>query len=328
MAIESAAQLTRRASTRKATTRKAQQVPQITTLLAVLALLLAAGCGTTPPAGPGAQRNLAGSASADDLLAGAMRRQAVVQALPLVQAAAEKSPDRVDIVWLHTQLCTQVAGCESAPLEARLRKLDPGNAAAWIGALARARAQRDTAAESEILDAMGRSERFDLYWNTLVSRLAVAATRSAPDPGLGGRDPITAGLNEAIGWLSGVAVPAFRSITDTCSAARATDPAIAARCLRLSETMLRGDTYIAEAVGLGIRERLATPGTPAATAVAEMIKISRYQHDTATAIMESQLERERFSRELLELMKKLRREQEVYIAVIRWGGEPVLPPTG
>lgn len=302
------------------------KMPQITLLLTVIALLLAAGCGTTPPAGPGAARNSAGAASADDLLAGAMRRQTADQALPLVQAAAEKSPDRVDIVWLHTQLCTQVAGCESAPLEARLRKLDPGNAAAWIGALARARARRDTAAESEILEAMGRSGRFDLYWNTLVSRLAIAATRSAPDPGLGGRDPVTAGLNAAIGWLSGVAVPAFRSITDACSAVEATDSVIAASCLHLSEAMLHGDTYIAEAVGLGIRERLATPGTPAATAVAEMIKISRYQRDTATAIMEAQLERERFSRELLELMKKLRREQDVFVAVIRWGGEPVLPP--
>lgn len=290
----------------------------------MLVLLAAGGCGTTHPAAPDVARNPAGlSSSADDLLVGAMRRQTVDQALPLVQAAAEKSPDRVDIVWLHAQLCSQVAGCESAPIEARLRKLDPGNAAAWIGPLARARAQRDTAAENEILEVMGRSERFDVYWNTLVSRLAVAAIRSTPDPGLGSLGATTVGLNDAVGWLSRVSVPAFRSITDACNVAR-----VAERCLRISESMLRGDTYIAEGVGLGIRERLMTPGTPAATAIAEMIRISRYQRDTATSIMESQVERDKFSRELLGLMKKLRREQDVFIAVIRWGGQPVLPPAG
>ena len=114
----------------------------------------------------------------------------------------------------------------------------------------------------------------------------------------------------------------------TCSVARAVNPSVAARCLRISEAMLRGDTYMAEGVGLGIRERLASPGTPGATAVAEMIKISRYQRDTATTIMESQVEREKLSRELVNLMQKLRREQDVFVAVIRWGGQPVLPPAG
>lgn len=299
------------------------QMRRITTTIATLALLLAGvGCATRPAGSSGAA-----SASADDLLAGAMRRQTVDQALPLVQLAAQKSPDRADIAWLYTQLCSQVAGCESAPLEARLRKLDPANAAAWIGPLARARAQQDTAAENEILEAMGRSERFDLYWNTLVSRLAGVVARSstaATEPGTPGS--VTSGLNEAVGWLSRVAMPAFKPITDSCTAARATDPSIAARCMRISEIMLRGDTYIVEGVGLGIRERLATPGTAAAIAVSEMIAISRYQRETATAIMETQVEREKFSRELLGLMKKLPREQDVFVAVIRWGGQPLLPP--
>jgi hypothetical protein len=295
--------------------------------LAMLALLLvAAGCGTTRPTGPGAARDSAQSVSADALLAGAVRRQGVDQALPLIQAEVEKSPDRVEMVWLYSQLCAQVSGCESEPIEARLRKLDPGNAAAWIGALARARAQRDTAAEGSILEAMGRGDRFDLYWNALVSRLAVAITRSGAariEPG--SLDAVTAGLNEAVGWLSGVAMPAFKPITDACSGASAANPGAAARCLRISETMLRGDTYIVEAVGLGIRERLATPGTAAAIAVAEQIEISRYQREMASRIMESQVEREKFSGELLELMTKLRREQDVFTAVIRWAGQPLLP---
>lgn len=309
-----------------------RRTTSLAVLVAVLALLLAAaGCGTTRPAGSVAARNSPQSVSADALLAGAVRRQNVDQALPLIQMETEKSPDRVEMVWLYSQLCAQVAGCEPEPIEARLRKLDPGNAAAWIGALARARAQRDTAAEGQILEAMGRGNRFDLYWNPLVSRLAVALVRNrtarsgAAKSGPGSPDAVTAGLNEAVGWLSRVAMPAFKPVSDACSGASAANPATVARCMRISDAMLRGDTYIVEAIGLGIRERLATPGTAAAIAVDEQIEISRYQRETATRIMESQVEREKFSGELLELMKKLRREQDVFTAVIRWAGQPLLP---
>jgi hypothetical protein len=38
-----------------------------------------------------------------------------------------------------------------------------------------------------------------------------------------------------------------------------------------------------------------------------------------------QVEREKLSAELIELMKKLRREQEVSLAVLRWAGLPLTP---
>jgi len=318
---------------------------------AIMALLLAvAGCGGTPardPAQGSTQR--AGktqtpatfkAAPEDLLLADALRRQTVESnaepALVLVEAAAQQAPQRVDIAWLHVQLCMRVTGCQPEALEARLRQLDPGNASAWIGALERARQGKDAAAENAVLDAMSRSQRFDIYWNSLVAHLAIALNQT----GAGGTPrsarsqsatpqsatPLTDNLNEVIGWLSDIALPAFQPVSDACSQERLANPAVATRCGALSQVLQRGDSYLAEGIGLGIAEHLAAPESPRAIIVDERIHQTRYQRDTAGEIIATQLERERFTHQLLQLMSHLKREQDVYVAVIRWAGQPVMPP--
>lgn len=302
--------------------------------IALISLLAAPGCTATQPkkAAAGTPAS-AGSASADALLADAMQRQTAqrdaAQALSVVKAAAEKAPNRADIAWLHSQLCAQVAGCRPEPLESHLRKLDPGNASAWIGALARAQRQKDVAAENEILEAMSRSERFDIYWNSLVSKVAlILSVDTAAQLGPTSPDLVTSNLNDAVGWVSSIAVPAFRPVAESCSTQRIANPAIATRCGNIAQALQRSDSYIAEGVGLGIAERLAAPGSQQAANVAEQIRRSRYQHDTAGQIVAAQLDREKFSREMLKLMANLRREQDVYLAMIRWSGQPVTPPPG
>jgi hypothetical protein len=37
------------------------------------------------------------------------------------------------------------------------------------------------------------------------------------------------------------------------------------------------------------------------------------------------VERDKFSGQMIELMKKLPREQDVAVAILRWAGEPLLP---
>lgn len=302
---------------------------------AVALLVTAAGCGTAPSKDKAKQplATAVKTTAADVLLADAMQRQTVersaASALLLVEGAAQKAPNRADIAWLQIALCTQVAGCRPEALESRLRKLDPGNGVVWIGPLARARRAGDTAAENEILEALSRSQRIDIYWNSLVSKIAVARGEDANiEPTMALAGPLTNNLNEAIGWLSAVALPAFQPVTESCSGARIANPAAAARCLGVAQAMQRGDTYIAEGIGLGIAQQLAAPGSPQAIVVDEQIELSRYQRDLAGQIMTDQIERERFSHELVKLMNSLHREQDVFIALIRWAGQPVTPPAG
>lgn len=286
-------------------------------------------CGATPPQEPARTRKPA--EPADVLLADAVRRQQghfdVVQALPLVKAALDKAPDRPDIAWLYVQLCARVAGCQPESAEARLRRVDPKNAAAWLGALDRARRSNDVAAANEVLDAMSRSERFDIYWNALVSRIAVVLSAdTAAQLGPTTPDLVTSSLNDTIGWLSAVSLPVFRPLGDACIRERGSNPIAAQRCRAIADVLLRGDSYVAESFGFGIRESLAAPGSPDAAAVARDIRRSRYQRDTAGQIIAIQENREKFSRELIKLMANLRREQDVYLAVLRWGQQPVEPP--
>jgi len=333
-------------------TRYSARRPRRTAASALGALLLAvAGCGSTPnkdlaksPAQRGAELLTPGTlraTPADLLLADALRRQTVESnaepALVLVEGAAQRAPERTDIAWLQVQLCLRVTGCQPEPLEARLRKLDPGNASAWVGALARARQGKDTAAENAILDVMSRAQRFDIYWNSLVSHLTIALNQTAAGQAgaRSGKSPsaatqpaisLTDSLNEAIGWLSDIALPAFQPVADSCSAERVANPAVATRCGAVSQVLQRGDSYLAEGIGLGIAEHLAAPESPRAIIVAERIHQTRYQRDTAGEIIATQLEREKFTHELLKLMNSLKREQDVYVAVIRWAGQPVMPP--
>ena len=266
----------------------------------------------------------------DAMLVDAMRRHTqqgdFAAALQLVKSAAEKAPDRKDIVWLYSQLCSQANGCQPESAESHLRKQDPQNAAVWLGPLSRARLRKDVAAENEILEAMSRAERFDIYWNSIVSKMALVASADvAAHLGPTTPDVVTTSLNDVIGWLSAVDLPRFAPLSESCSAARTTNPTIAARCAKIANVLMNGDSYIAESVGLGIAERLAPANSPQAAQIAERIKRARYQRDIAGQIIAGQLERDKFSRELIKLMATQRREQDVFLAVIRWGGQPIEP---
>lgn len=306
-------------------------------VVALLTILLGtAGCGTTQSQRAAPQLDRSENFRAgpvDALVADAMRRHFAqhdtAQALQMLKVAASRSPERADIVWLYSQLCAQASGCTPEPLEAQLRKLDPGNGIAWLGALSRARAKADVPAETEILTAMSRSPRFDLYWNPLVSRLGLAISQSTSAEAKNAMmDPLTSGLNEAVGWLSSVALPAFQPLREACSGAGISGPTLRTDCIRISDAMRRGDTYIVEGLGLGIAQRMAAPGSDAAAQIEQQITLSRYQRETATGVMEAQLEREKFSQQLVDLMKKLPREQDVFLAVLRWSGSSLTPPPG
>lgn len=282
------------------------------------AMFILAACSHTPS-------RTAAPRSADALMADAMQRQTRERdtsgALAAMRAAAAKAPDRPDVIWLYSQLCGRTKGCQSESADAALRRLDPGNGAAWLNALGRARERNDVAAESEILDAIGRSERFDVYWNTLASKITLAANaRVASQNSLPTSDTLTAVLNYTIGWLSGILLPGFDTLGEACSAARAGNPVMAERCRRVAAVLMRGDSYMAESVGLGIAQRMARPNSAEVVDVTERIQYSRAQRDAAGQIIASQVERDKFTAELLKLMGSLHREQDVFGAVLRWAG--------
>ncbi len=304
---------------------------QLVSLFAGISLL--AACSSQPTTGPAATRPSAARApivSQGDAILGALRASQVErnsnQAMLFVERALQQTPDRPELVWLAARLCGDVPRCEPQEYETRLRKLDPGNAVVWMGPLARAQRKGDTAAAEQILEAMGREERFDVYWNSLLWQGALALSAQAPQPVpkvLNG--PLTNAINDVANWLTAVAMPPFDGLSNACNRDRTTEPAVAERCRRVGKVLQEGDTYAAEAVGTGISQRSVSPNSPTIIALSEHAAVLEYQHDGAREIMGSQVEREKLSAELIELMKKLRREQDVSLAVLRWAGVPLRP---
>jgi hypothetical protein len=298
----------------------------------VLVLWCVAGCSATQPGEPQkAAAPAIRAGSADEILASAVveyrKNRGMDRALVFIRAAAEKAPERTDIAWLHAQVCSAVPGCAPEPLEARLRKLDPRNSVVWIGALRRAQQQGDRAAEPQILEAMSNGAYVDVYWNQLLWKTSLAL-RAMPGQtkDATGAPSLTIAMDDTTFWLTAMAIPRFEPVAKACSKERLADATVAARCSRVANVLQNGDTYLAEGVGLGIAERVARPGTAEALAVAERISTSRYQRETASRVISVQIEKEKFSAELIELTQRLRREQDVFLAVVRWAGEPLLPP--
>jgi hypothetical protein len=296
----------------------------------IIVAVLAAGL--TACAGSGARREDARGAdsiphgTADQIAAAALRTWAVerdpTRAVATIARATEIDPDRPELLWLHIRLCSQLRGCDPAPLESRLRKLDATNGVAWFGVLERAQSRRDARAEQQILLAMSETDRFDLYWTTLVWRLSEGQRSSATVPSL---LPLTSAWNDTVERLSALMTPAVKPVSAACTKERMKDPAIASSCQHIAVAMQRSDTTLMEALGIGIEQRLQTEGSPAAEVLEDRLATLTYQSQTAAAVIAGQLEREKFTSEMLELMQKLRREQDVWIAVLRWAGEPLTP---
>jgi hypothetical protein len=289
--------------------------------LVCLALLLLVGCGSAPTKNS-SPRSRAIKQNADYWALAAVEAEQIrgdaAGALANIQRAVQAEPQRSDLTWLWLSLCLRARGCAPDPIESKLQKLDAGNAAVWLAPLARAQGERDARGEAKILEAIGKGQRFDVYWNSLLWRLASVRASAAPQEQ---RLPVTTATNDVARMLSALILPSLQPLATACGSDRVTQQDVAARCKQVARVLENGDSYAAEAVGLGIEQRVYLEGTPESIVLADRIQTLRNRRDTAAAVIESQVEREKFSVEYLELLKKLRREQDVTEAILRWSGE-------
>ena len=289
---------------------------QLVSFLAASCMLLLAGCGS-PPKTPDSAVQIEKS---DELAAAALqlyfKEKNTSQALKLLQKASKQAPRRAEILWLQFELCAQVTDCNTEVLEAQLLKLAPDNGAVQLGTLARAQRDGNNSAATAVLDSISRSPSFQVYWNTLLSKLSRATViQVAKRP-----QPVTRSLNEITDWYSQLASATFGPLLVACSAERAAaDAYVNARCIRIAGLLLQSDTYIAESVGLTLARRLL--GSERERQIVERTEASQYQRQTASQIINAQLDREKFSTQLIELMAKVPREQDVFQAIVNWAGE-------
>lgn len=230
-------------------------------------------------------------------------------------------------MWIYLRVCVATPSCDPESIEAQLRKLDPGSGTVWLGPLARAQARKDTRTEDQILEVMGKAGHFNVYWTTLVARLTPPVSRSpvATSVAQPAPTPLTNALNTTIGYLSRLTTQAFTPVSLACDAQQVRDPARRVRCDRIAQVLQRSDTTLAEGVGLGIAQRLAVPNSAVSMQITERINTLSHQNQTSGTIVAAQVEKDKFSDQMLKLMAQSKREQDVSKAILRWAGQPLTP---
>ena len=244
----------------------------------LLGYLLVVGCASSPTVTtqqhlerPTAQ--LEHQTDADSLAAAGLFQVSKnhAQAVALLARAETAAPARADLVWLHLQVCQEQPLCDPKPEEQKLRTLSPANAAGWLGVLTRAFAAHDDAAQDAALIAIEHTERLDIYWNTLVGHLSVAAVRA-------GMPPAEAMLAVS-GIVAAVGIPAYAPVSNSCKGDRLQRDGILEACRGVAHAFEKGDTVITEMVGVGIAKRLWPEGSVEWQAAAERRRVYAYRSE-------------------------------------------------
>jgi len=234
----------------------------------------------------------------------------------LIARASAAAPERADLVWLHLQICRRVPACEPQPIEARLRQLDPGNAAAWSGELERSTVLADPAQSLATLAAIGDAERFDIYWNTTLVHLTRAMSKAQATD-------LSTALVTTIGVAAAEAIPAYQRIGRACSGPPLEQPDTLAACRRVAAVLRRGDTYITEMIGLAIAKRVWPEGSPEYQDAVAARRVARYRMDTYSRIDSATAQDDAGAQRYLDALAAHRTEQEVFVAeIVRAGLDP------
>jgi hypothetical protein len=235
------------------------------------------------------------------------------QSLRLVAEATADAPERSDLVWLHIQFCQAESGCDSEPLERRLRTLDAPNGAGWIGALTRANQANDEQAKSAALTAISRSERVDIYWTTLVARLSRATANT-------NAVSLTEAEISVIGILAAQAIPAYQVISNACKGEHLMHDDVVEVCRGIAGALLHGDTYITELTGIAIAKRVWPENSPQWLEATNARRTWEYRANFLSAWNAAHTD------EYLTLCAQNRREQDVYKAELVASGKNPNPP--
>jgi hypothetical protein len=186
-----------------------------------------------------------------------------------------------------------------------------------LGALTRANKANNEQASSAALAAIGRSERLDIYWTTLVARLS-RATAEAKALSLREAEIIV------IGILAAQAIPAYQVLSGACRGERLKRDDVVEVCRGIANALQHGDTYITEVMGIAIAKRVWTENSPHWMEATEARRSWEYR---AKFLSEADAWNTAHTGEYLDLCAQNQREQDAYKAeLIAIGKSPDPPP--
>jgi hypothetical protein len=214
------------------------------------------------------------SLAAAALFAGQLVGFASGTSLDLAARAVAAAPDRADLAFLQLQLCESSPGCNAAPLETRLQRLDPDNGLGWSYILVRAEQANDGPTWRRARDGLAHSKRVAVYRHEIVSRLAAAAAGKA------GFDFNAAAL--ALLNIESAFAPNFEPVSRACSAQDVRQPEVLTQCRGIAAAFQNADTAVLEAYGSTLALRLWPQDSVEGRAIAAERRGIRYRVELMT----------------------------------------------
>jgi len=247
-------------------------------------------------------------------------------ALDLAAQAGELAPQNAAIGWLHLRLCAETAACDIRDVATVMRWVDADNGAAWLPTFAAAQKDKDRIEVDRVLADMSRGSRFDLYFNRVVVLMFDALSRARNELPRGYAASDAARLATLSGIAAAELVPAFAPLLEACR-----ESVVSERrelCLKLSKTMQRSDTIVAQMMGFNIEKRLLAPDGKEARMLADRRHVLEWRLAAAAAFDTSLLPWTKNSRARarLALMRAKPREEDVCLAILREHKMAVDPP--
>ncbi|WP_189439939.1 hypothetical protein [Rhodanobacter panaciterrae] len=224
----------------------------------------------------GAVESLAVLHDADALTTAAALAQSLPgdagQSLGLLDRAAAIAPQAADIGLLDVIQCHTQPGCDALSREARVRGIDPHNGDVWMAALHDATSHADQARIDEALSNMAHSTHFNFYFASLGRRFITGLKRVPTPPSDPTHHADTTDAQRqmlAMSMVAAMAIPAFQDVTHACQPGSAANDARRKTCRDIATSMERGDSLIANMIGLRLQEWTARDAVDHADAVAQ-----------------------------------------------------------
>jgi hypothetical protein len=283
-------------------------------LLVAIALLLT-GCASRDAFDRSVEVTTAALISAADpdslaaaALLGGWGKTTTAKSLALASRAAQQAPERPDLTWLHLQFCARVKACDLEPIEAHMRSLDPANGLVWIGPLTDRAAPENAEQVRATLLAVANSERFDVYWNQIVTHTANAIVKT------GKMDASTA-LVAAMG-MAAAETPAYWYVIKACKGQSLQQNETLVECRRAAAVLRRSDTFLAELIGTAIARRVWPEGSPEFRDAVQARRTAHYRMATAIEVTTRAPCDDEFADRYLGWLRTYQTEQQVVLAEI------------
>jgi hypothetical protein len=247
----------------------------------------------------------------------------------LAARAAQLAPDRRDLAWLAVRMCGRATDCDPGSSEEHMRKIDPTNGVAWIRTLTHAQAMNDVAAIDSALSGLANSERFSVYFDSLVAATTpeVAAAQHGGSTKLSGRELAAAG-QEMIGTIAASVLPPLQSVTVSCKGTALETVGRLDLCRRVAQAVERSDTFIMEGLGLSLQQRLWPLDSPEGRAVTARRRVFQYRLEEYGRLSIAASDPHEFPADMADVFRAHEREQDAALVYFAKAGIPVDPPAG